>query len=279
MTDYIETAGFKDKAALNELFDKCFPGEQGFSRWFFDNMWQSSNTLLIRYDGKIISALQMLPLELEHKGETMRGCYIFAVGTDPSFEGKGCAGALLKKSFKICKDNGLVFSALIVQQSSLINYYSRFGYEPIFKVQRINVPANPACGSIVPLDSSHIEVLDRIYRQSTNDMLFDARSFERWQQQIEAYKVYGYQKDGEITSYCFADNRMDGFFAAEACGEDAIALVSGAAYKQGKTRAQLLTVCDESKPSEAIGCFLPLSAKAEEVKASSTVFYLNLYYN
>ena len=272
-----EGAKHDDKLQLRELFDLCFPGESGFSRWYFDNVWQNSNTLLIRRLGRIISALQMLPMSLEYRGETMRGCYIFAVGTHPDWEGKGCAGALLNASFDEARAQGLDFSALIVQKSSLTDFYSRFGYLPVFKVARQEVTPAACRGELTPLDISHIPELDRVYRQSVDGMMFDLRDTDRWRAQMDAYKAVGRFRDGRLTSYCFYDTRGGTVFAAEACGEDSDKLVADIACMEGKQRAQMITVTREG--GEAIGCLKPLSARAQEFTDAADGFYLNLYYN
>lgn len=272
-----EYAKPEDRLQLRELFDSCFPGESGFSRWYFDNVWQSENTLIIRQDGRIISALQMLPMALEHRGEKIRGCYIFAVGTHPDFEGKGCAGALLKASFDEARAQGLDFSALIVQKSSLTDFYSRFGYQPVFKVAHHDITPAAGNGETAALDISHIAELDRVYRQSTDGMLFDLRDTDRWRAQMDAYKVVGRFTDGRLTSYCFYDTRGGMVFAAEACGESADALVAQVAHVEGKTHAQMLTVTRDG--GEAIGCLKPLSDRAQALVCAADGYYLNLYYN
>lgn len=267
-----------DKPALRELFDLCFPGESGFSGWYFDNVWRSDNTLVIRQSGEIVSALQMLPMELEHGGDRISGCYIFAVGTYPNHRGEGLAGKLIQASFDECRRRGLDFSALIVQQSSLTDYYSRFGYEPIFTVRRSIIPAAPCAGEIVPVDKSHIPELDRVYRHSAEGLLFDSRSEARWSAQMDSYKALALRVDGAVTSYCFYDIRGGRLFAAEACGEHAEALVAAAAELEGKKEACMLTI-DRDGIGEAIGCFMPLSRRAEQLRSSACGFYLNLYYN
>ncbi len=267
-----------DKPALRELFDLCFPGESGFSGWYFDNVWRSDNTLVIRQSGEIVSALQMLPMELEHGGDRISGCYIFAVGTHPNHQGEGLAGRLIKASFDESRRLGLDFSALIVQQSSLTDYYSRFGYEPIFTVRRTVIRSAPCAGEIVTVDQTHIPELDRIYRRSAEGLIFDSRPEARWREQMDSYKVRALRKNGQLTAYCFYDTRGGRLFAAEACGDHAEALVAAAAELEGKKEACLLTP-DPDGGGEAIGCFMPLSQRAEQLRCSARGFYLNLYYN
>ncbi len=267
-----------DKEQLRELFDLCFPGESGFSRWYFDSIWRSDNTLVIRQHGEIVSALQMLPMELECRGDRISGCYIFAVGTHPDHQGEGLAGRLIKSSFDECRGLGLDFWALIVQQSSLTDYYSRFGYEGIFTVQSVDVHAAPCTGEIFKPDEKHIPELDRIYRQSAGGMMFDRRSDVRWREQMDSYKVLALRENGEITAYCFYDTRGGRLFAAEACGEHAEALVAAAAELEGRAQARMLTV-DPDGSGMVTGCFMPLSERGQRLRESARGYYLNLYFN
>ncbi|MBQ2865912.1 MAG: GNAT family N-acetyltransferase [Clostridia bacterium] len=275
----VEYAHPNDRLALRELFDSCFPGESEFSRWFFDCVWSPETTLTLRIDGLIVSALQMLPMELEYDRQRLRGCYVFAVGTHPGYEGRGLAGRLLERSFEIGRSLGLDFSALIVQRSPLISFYSRFGYKPVFEVGSVELTPQPFDGETVQLDRSHIPEIDRLYRESVGGMLFDVRDTDRWRRQMDAYKVLGTYTNGRLTGYCFFDTRGGGLFAAEACGESARALVAGAAYKEGKKSAKMLTPVREEGGREAIGCLKTLSERAEKAALEAQRCYLNLYYN
>lgn len=282
MTDHrnieVETASAGDREELQALFDECFPGEGSFSKWYFDNVWQSSRTLVIRRLGEIVSALQMLPARLELNGQLLEGSYVFAVGTHPHHEGMGYAGVLIRESFERDRGAGRDFSCLIVQQSSLVSYYARFGYEPIFKVQRITLPASRGEGRAEVLDSTHIDAIDAIYRADKADMLFDSRTRQRWEEQMDAYRAYGYYKNNELTSYCFADERMGMVFAAEACGRDARELVMAIAHERGKKECMML-IAPQDGNAEALGCFIPLSDRARALQQAADGCYLNLYYN
>ena len=54
--------------------------------------------------------------------------------------------------------------------------------------------------------------------------------------------------------------------------------MAAAAELEGKKEACMLTI-DRDGNGEAIGCFMPLSKRAEQLRSSALGFYLNLYYN
>ena len=68
-----------DKMSVLQLFKICFPGEDNFADWFFSDVFQSENTLVYETDGKIIAALQTIPVELKYREKTYKSSYLYGV--------------------------------------------------------------------------------------------------------------------------------------------------------------------------------------------------------
>ncbi len=270
----IEYSAIGDKDQIKKLYNTSFVGDDEFADWYFDNLWKAEQTLVIKEDNIILSTLQMLPLTFQREDAKIEGCYIFAVCTHPESRGKGLAGVLIEKSFDICKNKGLEFCGLIAREPSLLDYYARFGFKPKLQVSQKNGKAE--CGDCILLSFDRITEIAEIYKHEAGNILHAERNEEYWHHQMSVYRVYGLEKNGKLTAYCFGDIRDDVFYAAEACGENFEKLVSYAAYSEGAGEYKLLSLPDEN--GVAIGCIKPLSDRIERL-IEENIGYLNLYFN
>ena len=263
-----------DKERLKGLYNISFVGDEEFAEWYFDHLWKAEQTLVIKEDGAIVSALQMLPLCFGKENTKIEGCYVFAVCTDPISRGRGLAGALIEKSTEICKDKGLEFCALIAREPTLLEYYARFGFKSVLQVSQKT--GKSVRGECILLSFDHIEEISKIYRCEVGGILHTERDRVYWQNQMSVYKAFGLKKNGKLIAYCFGDIRDSVFYAVEACGENTEKLVGYAAYSEGTDEYKLLSVSNDN--GVAIGCIKPLSSRLEELIEEEKV-YLNLYFN
>ena len=272
---YVEYGTPDDKIELERLYNLCFPDDVEFSEWFFENVWDYKSTIVIRSNERIVSSLQMLPLQFTKEQTVINGCYIFAVCTDPEYRGKGYAARLIERSFEICKANEDDFCALIARESSLLQYYERFGFKSVLKVTEKNGAAME--GNIERLGFEDISDIDRIYKKSVTHTISPWRNYEYWHRQMSVYKVFGHRKNGKIDGYCFGDIRNDAFYCVEALGSDIDKLCSYAAFSQSVKRYKMLTLPTED--SISIGCIKVFSELAKRVFEDGGNGYLNLYFN
>ena len=124
----------EEKNIILKLFNTCFPGEEKFADWFFSKVYDYRNTLIYENNGKIIAALQMIPVKLSDGANTYTSSYLYGVGTLPEYRGKGIMARVINFSFEEDRKKGTNYSILIVQEQSLLNYYSRFGFEKYFSI-------------------------------------------------------------------------------------------------------------------------------------------------
>ena len=117
-----------EKEIILNLFNTCFPGESKFANWFFDKVYKTENTLVYDDNGKIIAALQMIPVRLTDGNNEYTSSYLYGVGTLPEYRGKGIMAKVINYSFEIDRKKGTDYSILIVQEQSLLDYYNRFGF-------------------------------------------------------------------------------------------------------------------------------------------------------
>jgi len=107
------------------IWGRCFGNDDlsvypFLSRYFF---YQCA--MMEKVDGKVVSMVFMIPCQSEFG----MGAYLYAIATDPDCQHRGISTRLIYKMLDRCKDNGAAFSFLIPAEPSLIDYYSRFGYQ------------------------------------------------------------------------------------------------------------------------------------------------------
>ena len=271
----IHRGTLEDKEQLLQLYNNCFIDDEEFAHFFFEEIWNPDQTLLIRRNSKVISSLQMLPLQFSKEKVQLSGFYIFAVCTEPEYRGRGYAGKLIEKCFESAKNLGADFCALIVQEASLLNYYERFGFKSLLHVTKKEGLAE--YGKVESLDVKDVPAIAELYRRHTACMVSAIRDEEHWNQQMRTYKAFGQKNNGKLENYCFVDIRDDELCGIEAMGDNACMACSYAAYQQGFGKYTVFTLpSDESVP---IGCIKAFSENCKLLFRDNAKGYLNLYFN
>lgn len=120
------------KQQVEELWRTCFKDTDEFVRFYFDRKYKDENTLVYQEDGRLVSALQMLPYPMTYLGTEILTSYISGASTAPSARSKGLMKNLLADAFAEMKRRGIGFTTLIPQESWLVEYYRKSGYTLMF---------------------------------------------------------------------------------------------------------------------------------------------------
>ncbi len=263
-----------EKKDILDMYNTVFSGEEDFAERFFDIVWKKDFCLSVSENGKTVSAVNVLPFTLTDGKKDFSAGYIYAAMTLPEHRKKGLMERLLTKSFATGQD----FSILIVQNDSLFDYYSRFGYLPICTVSEKALAVNKATDFTVRLANAldYARLLD-IYRASAKSFLTVKREVAEFERISKVYDLpfYVAVRNGEITAYCIGYKEDDLFTAIESMGEDADTLTSAVAKMSGCKSATVRTIGTD-KP---IGMIKPLCDKAREYLDNNKNVYINLLYN
>ena len=119
------------KKEVYNLWKICFNDPEEFTALYFDKVYRDENTRVIRENGKIISALQMLPYPMTWHGTEVATYYISGASTFPEYRGKGVMTRLLTGALGEMKSQNGLFSLLIPQEEWLYDYYARMGYASV----------------------------------------------------------------------------------------------------------------------------------------------------
>lgn len=126
----------RDVEELSRLWVTCFPGDEAFRDYFLKEVFDPKNTYVYTDGGRIVSMAHILPMEINYHSSTVPAGYIFAVGTDPEYRGRGLAAKVLEQIFLELRQRDIPIALLIPQKDSLFEYYKRFGFAEVFSLTR-----------------------------------------------------------------------------------------------------------------------------------------------
>ena len=126
------------KEEVRELWNLCFGDNEAFTELYFSKRYSEEVNLAVKEDGKVISAMQILPYPMTFCGTIIPTGYISGACTHPDFRNKGAMKRLLFNSFIRMQEKGIPLAALIPAEEWLFEYYSKMGFTPEFEYTNIN---------------------------------------------------------------------------------------------------------------------------------------------
>ena len=88
------------KQQIVNLWRTCFGDSEAFISLYFDRVYKDENAMTIEKDGKIVSALQIVPYTMTYLGTEISVAYISGVCTAPEERGQGLMRQLLQETFE-----------------------------------------------------------------------------------------------------------------------------------------------------------------------------------
>lgn len=155
------------------LWRTCFADNEEFIRLYFERKYKDENTIAIEEEGRIVSALQMLPYTMTWQNTEVPVSYISGASTHPDARNRGLMRKLLTEAFLLMKSRKFAFSILIPQEPWLYDYYGKTGYVPVFRYTGENyyLPGayrHPAVEILQPEQYPHL--LPQLYRYFNRQM-------------------------------------------------------------------------------------------------------------
>lgn len=122
---------------LRALWHNVFGDGPAFLDPFFARVFVPDNTLVWTENGRVVSALYIIPYTIPNKTETLRAAYLYALATEPAWRGRKIMSRLIEASFDLCAARGYALSMLVPAKDSLFGFYRVFGFEELFERVRI----------------------------------------------------------------------------------------------------------------------------------------------
>jgi GNAT superfamily N-acetyltransferase len=120
------------KQQVIDLWRKCFEDSDEFVDLFFSRVYKDENELTIDKEGKVISALQIIPYTMTFWGKEISVGYIYGACTDPSERGMGHMTHLVNEAFQIMKNREVALAVTIPANEGLFELYRKSGFTEAF---------------------------------------------------------------------------------------------------------------------------------------------------
>lgn len=105
------------------MWRTCFNDSEEFMDIYFEDKYTDESNLTIRNNGKVVSAMQLLPYRMTFYGSVQHAGYISGLGTLPEYRGKGYAANLLHEAHRRLFAQGATLSFLIPGNEELRKFY------------------------------------------------------------------------------------------------------------------------------------------------------------
>jgi predicted acetyltransferase len=190
----------KKKRQIINLWKTVFGDSDKFIRLYFKRVYKDENALAIEKNGRVVSALQMLPYTMTFCGEEISVAYISGACTLPSEQGKGLMSNLLQNAFDEMRERKTAVSVLIPAEKWLFNYYRTRGYTEIFEYSLKIYTRNEY---VIP-EPGRLAVQQKKDPDNALYAYFDRKLRERPLGILHSYEDFAViLKDLEISNGCF----------------------------------------------------------------------------
>lgn len=99
------------KDEVKTLWKLCFNDSDEFTDLYFKMRYKDEVNRVIREDGKIISALQMIPYPMTFCDEVISTSYISGACTHPDYRKHGAMKRLLKETHRCMYEDGVLLAS------------------------------------------------------------------------------------------------------------------------------------------------------------------------
>ena len=120
------------KSSVRHLWELCFRDTPEFIDLYFRLRYRDALNEAILRDGQVVSALQLIPYELQTWGARLPLAYLSGVCTHPQARRQGLMRRLLKQTHRRLYAEGCPVSSLIPAEPWLFDCYATSGYAPLF---------------------------------------------------------------------------------------------------------------------------------------------------
>lgn len=161
-----------DKQQIIDLWRLSFNDSEEFIRLYFDRVYKEENTLVIEKNGRVVSALQMLPYTMTYFGTEISATYISGACTLPEMRGKGLMRELLQNALEEMKNRSVAVSILIPATYWLFDYYRTQGYTEAFDYSEhvYTRPKTPVYAPDITVMPPEVPSIDSLYNYFNRKM-------------------------------------------------------------------------------------------------------------
>ncbi len=125
-----------DLNGIVSVWKEAFGDSEKDIRFFLDNHYKADNAVVYDSNGEVASVLFLIDGFMHIKGKDYPSYYLYAACTMKKYRGRGIMSEMLEFTKNVAFNRQKFFVALKPAEDSLYNYYSRFGYQPVFSKKK-----------------------------------------------------------------------------------------------------------------------------------------------
>lgn len=224
-----------DKDQIVSLWNYCFEDGEDFVKYYFENVYDKNNTIIIEENDDVLSALQLNKYKIDLRNREYDVSYVVGVSSKPEVRGFGYMKKLMSHTLEELYKNGEIVSLLMAIDYRL---YKRYGFDHCYDQIQYNIKTDDLSGFKVTsrlrkVDFEDSKLLAEIYKTAMKSLngyaLRDEAYFNRFIKEIESENGYIYV-DEENKSYISYYIQGDTFFVRELLYNNISSLKSMLAY-------------------------------------------------
>lgn len=192
----------KDFEDVKRIWSQTFGDDENYISFYLEKRWTPENMMCMRENGKVVSFANLLPGKIRTQGTWKDILYLYAVATDPAFQGKGYASKLIRHIQGKYREPIVVVPAT----KDLKSFYERFGFWEAFQESRQEyVKHLSESEKDTVYTECGVEWAEE-YRQA-RDSFFDQEGYVAWDTEAIAYAI----EENRICDGKLVNNRDKGF--------------------------------------------------------------------
>ena len=224
-----------DKEQVVSVWNYCFEDGEDFVKYYFENVYDENNTIIIEENDEVLSALQLNKYTIDLRDNKYDVSYVVGVSSKPEVRGLGYMKHLMAYTLEELYKNGEIVSLLMAIDYRL---YKRYGFDHCYDQIQYNLRTDELLGfrlssKLRKATFEDAETLSRIYTKAMESLngyaVRDEAYFNRFMKEVSSESGYIYI-DEENNSYIAYYIQGDTFFVRELIYNNISSLKSMLAY-------------------------------------------------
>lgn len=224
-----------DKDQIVSVWNYCFEDGEDFVKYYFENVYDENNTIIIEENDEVLSALQLNKYTIDIRDNKYDVSYVVGVSSKPEVRGLGYMKHLMTYTLEELYKNGEIVSLLMAIDYRL---YKRYGFDHCYDQIQYNLRTDELLGfrlssKLRKATFEDAETLSRIYTKAMESLngyaVRDEAYFNRFIKEVSSESGYIYI-DEENNSYIAYYIQGDTFFVRELIYNNISSLKSMLAY-------------------------------------------------
>lgn len=224
-----------DKDQVVSIWNYCFEDGEEFVKYYFENVYDENNTIIIEESNEVLSALQLNKYTIDLRDNKYDVSYVVGVSSKPEVRGLGYMKHLMNYTLEELYKNGEILSLLMAIDYRL---YKRYGFDHCYDQIQYNLRTDELLGfrlssKLRKATFEDAEILSRIYTRAMKSLngyaVRDEAYFNRFIKEVNSENGYIYI-DEENNSYIAYYIQGDTFFVRELIYNNISSLKSMLAY-------------------------------------------------